>query len=144
MQYLVDTNVLLRWVRPQADFSGMARGAIDTLQARGEELLIVPQVVVEFWCVATRPVSANGFGLAPQEVDESLRFVETLFELLPDVPGIHDEWRRLVRAYGVSGVQVHDARLVAAMRVHGISHILTLNDADFERYAGIISIHRLK
>ena len=31
MRYLLDTNVLLRWVRPQADFSGVVRGAIDTL-----------------------------------------------------------------------------------------------------------------
>ena len=102
--------------------------------------MIVPQVVVEFWCVATRPISRNGFGLLPHEVDESLTFVETLFELVPDVPGVHDEWRRLVRAHGVSGVQVHDARLAAAMRVHGISHILTLNDVDFERYAGITAV----
>ena len=32
------------------------------------------------------------------------------------------------------GVQVHDARLVAAMKIHGINHILTLNVGDFKRY----------
>jgi hypothetical protein len=36
--------------------------------------------------------------------------------------------------YAVSGVQVHDARLVAVMKVHGVAHILTLNAADFRRY----------
>lgn len=33
------------------------------------------------------------------------------------------EWRRLVVNYGVSGVQVHDARLVATMLVHDVTHI---------------------
>lgn len=44
-------------------------------------------------------------------------------------------------AHNVSGVQVHDARLVAAMRVHGVSRILTFNDKDFTRYADIEVVH---
>jgi predicted nucleic acid-binding protein len=39
------------------------------------------------------------------------------------------------------GVQVHDARLAAAMYAHGISHILTFNGNDFRRYPGISAIH---
>jgi hypothetical protein len=31
----------------------------------------------------------------------------------------------------------HDARLVAAMIVHGVTHLLTFNGADFARYSGI-------
>jgi hypothetical protein len=31
------------------------------------------------------------------------------------------------------GVQVHDARLVAAMKVHGVTRILTINIRDFSR-----------
>jgi len=41
----------------------------------------------------------------------------------------------------VSGVQVHDARLAAAMRVHGVKRILTFNDRDFARYADMEAIH---
>jgi len=39
--------------------------------------------------------------------------------------------------YGVSGVQVQDARLAAAMYVHGVPHILTLNLPDFSRFEGL-------
>jgi len=39
---------------------------------------------------------------------------------------------------GVSGIQAHDARTVAAMRVHGIANLLTLNAKDFRRFSGII------
>jgi hypothetical protein len=55
---------------------------------------------------------------------------------------MYSNWRRLVVKYRVSGVQVHDARLVASMLVHDVTHILTFNIQDFTRYApdGIIAI----
>lgn len=43
----------------------------------------------------------------------------------------------MIVTYSVVGVQVHDARLVAAMVVHGVTNLLTLNTADFARYPGI-------
>jgi hypothetical protein len=46
----------------------------------------------------------------------------------------------LVVAHGVMGAQVHDARLVAFMLAHGLTHVLTLNAADFARYPGIIPV----
>ena len=36
-------------------------------------------------------------------------------------------------AHRVSGVQVHNARLAAAMHIHKIPNVLTLNVADFRR-----------
>ncbi|MCS6859946.1 MAG: hypothetical protein NZT92_06465 [Abditibacteriales bacterium] len=39
------------------------------------------------------------------------------------------------------GVQVHDAYLVAAMRVHGITNLLTFNVGDFASYPGITAVH---
>jgi predicted nucleic acid-binding protein len=60
---------------------------------------------------------------------------------LPDSLAVRNEWRRLLVEHGVSGVQVHDARLTAAMRVHGVKRILTFNDRDFARYTDIEPIH---
>jgi predicted nucleic acid-binding protein len=68
-------------------------------------------------------------------------FLQEKLRLLPDSLVVHEEWRRLLVAYGVSGVRVHDARLVAAMRVHEIKHILTFNDKDFSRYTGIEAVN---
>ena len=61
--------------------------------------------------------------------------------MLPDSLAVHEEWRRLLVTHGVSGVQVHDARLAAAMRVHGVKRILTFNDRDFTRFTHIEAIH---
>jgi hypothetical protein len=35
------------------------------------------------------------------------------------------------------GKPAHDARLVAAMERHGLTHLLTFNLVDFQRYAGL-------
>jgi len=56
-----------------------------------------------------------------------------------DSAAIYDKWRELVLDNRVTSFHVHDARLVAAMLVHRIPKLLTLNTADFARDAGIIA-----
>jgi hypothetical protein len=71
--------------------------------------------------VCRRPASSRAKGLPHSgETDE-----------------IYRQWQILVLQYQVLGKAAHDARLVAAMRVHGIENILTYNGADFRRYEGI-------
>lgn len=74
MSYLVDTNFLLRLAQNTSPFHSDARNAYSTLRTQGELLTIVPQNLVEFWAVATRPSSVNGLGLliavAAQELSE--------------------------------------------------------------------------
>ena len=53
---------------------------------------------------------------------------------MPDSPAMYDEWKRLVVRHGVMGAKVHDARLVAAMNVHGVRRLLTFDAGDFTRY----------
>ena len=142
MIYLVDTNVLLRFADRSHPLHPTIRGAVRLLRASGHRLHATPQNFVEFWNVATRPVERNGFGLAPARADRRLRLMERLFPLLPDSPAVYSAWRQLVVAFGVSGVQVHDARIVAAMSVHSVTHILTFNTRDFARYStrGIVAV----
>jgi predicted nucleic acid-binding protein len=135
--YLVDTNVLLRFAERVHPLHPTVRLAVRRLRANGHQLRATAQNFVEFWNVATRPAQRNGFGLTPSDADRLLRLLERLFLLLPDAPGVYPEWRRLAVSFGISGVQVHDARLVAAMAVHGVTHILTFNTVDFARYAAI-------
>jgi len=134
MLYLVDTNVLLRFVDRSHSLHSLIRIAVRTLRQEGHQLRVTAQNCIEFWNVATRPLERNGFGLAPSETERLLQLLERLFTVVPDSSEVYKEWRRLVLILGVSGVQVHDARLVASMRVNGISHILTLNVEDFQRY----------
>ena len=89
----------------------------------------------------TRPVARNGFGLTAAEAEHEVRVIEGGMTLLAESEAVYREWRRIVVQHAVSGVQVHDARLVATMRVHGVRHLLTLNVGDFARYKGITGVH---
>jgi predicted nucleic acid-binding protein len=139
--YLVDSNILLRWVQPNHSDYPIIVSAIDVLLRQGAALCYTSQNVAEFWNTCTRRVLRNGYGLSPRDADRAARFFEDKLRLLPEILAVHEEWRRLLVSHGVSGVQVHDARLVAAMRVHGIKHILTFNKKDFARYTDIEAVH---
>ncbi|MEL7039532.1 MAG: PIN domain-containing protein, partial [Cyanobacteria bacterium J06592_8] len=115
--------------------------ATTVLRGREQQLCIIPQNLIEFWNVYTRPVDRNGLGHTSVEAEVEVSRLKGLFRLLPDTPLIYSEWESLVVTYDVKGVSVHDARLVAAMRVHGLTHILTFNTRDFTRYTEIIAVH---
>jgi predicted nucleic acid-binding protein len=59
MNWLLDTNVLLRLADEQSPDHAVAEGAIELLLAGEESVFIGTQVLVESWAVATRPESAN-------------------------------------------------------------------------------------
>ncbi len=123
MIYLVDTNVLLRFADRNHPSHPFMRSAVRKLRQEGHTLQVTTQNCVEFWNVATRPASRNGFGLISADADRLLRLIERLFPLLPGTSTLYPEWRRLVVTFEVSGVQVHDARLAAAMNVYGITGV---------------------
>jgi predicted nucleic acid-binding protein len=135
--WLLDTNSLLRWAFPQEPLYPLLNTAVDALQERGERVNVTPQVLIEFWNVCTRPRDVNGFGYTPLDAYAEVRRLLSFFYFAPDTADVFQQWLELVSATRVSGVQVHDARLVAVMRVHSISHILTLNPSHFTRYGGI-------
>ena len=134
---LLDTNILLRYACSVDPAFATADTAITTLHARGEVLRVVPQNIYEFWAVATRPTAANGLGLTIPECQVQAARIKHLFPLLADLPTLFAEWESLVVAHSCSGRSSFDARLVAAMRTHGMTQILTLNGTDFTRFPGI-------
>ena len=136
-----DSNVLLRFANPVDPAHLKVVRFVRELQAEGVVLHIVPQNLYELWVVATRPVEVNGLGLTPAECDQMLAKIEASFPLLADQSGLLAEWRKLVVAHECKGKVAHDARLVAAMRAHGISRIATFNVADFTRYPGLIILN---
>jgi len=141
VSFLIDTNVLLRSIDTEHAMYADAVSATSTLLDRGEALYVISQNLIEFWRTCTRPADRNGFGMTTSQALVELKRIESIFPRLPDVPDLYDEWRKLVLTHEVLGVQVHDARLVAAMQVHGIENILTFNVQDFRRYTEITVVH---
>jgi predicted nucleic acid-binding protein len=141
MLILTDTGILLRLVNPADPLHATIDAAVSALRSRGDKLAFTLQNAAEFWNVCTRPATARGgLGLDGAETERRLRLVEAGFSLLVDPPTGYALWRQLVVAHSVRGKQVHDARLVALMQAHGITHVLTLNGGDFTRYPGVVAI----
>ena len=138
--HLVDTNILLRLVRRNHAEYPLVRDAVTILRRRGVGLYYTLQNMAEFWNACTRPRERNGFGLSIAEAAEGARELEEILTLLPESAAVYREWRRLVVAYRVSGVKVHDARLVAVLRAYRIRHLLTFNEADFRRYEEVVVV----
>ncbi len=141
MDVLADSGILLRLLEPTDPYHTIVEQAVKALHARGDRIVIAPQNVAEYWNVCTRPAAARGgYGLSIAETNRRLIIIEAVFSILTEPPAAYSLWRALVVTHAVQGKQVHDARLVALMQAHGITHILTLNDSDFARYAGITAI----
>jgi predicted nucleic acid-binding protein len=142
---LLDTNLLLRLANTHDPLHALAVYAVTKLELQGHDLRLTPQVLIEFWASATRPLSVNGLGLSSGAADRLSSGYEANYRLLDDTPDIYPAWKALVRATGVIGKQVHDARLAAVCHVHGVSHVLTFNVAHFARYAnfgpGLTAVH---
>jgi predicted nucleic acid-binding protein len=140
-RYLVDTNILVRLSRVIDPQHQLVETAIDNLNLQGVELCFALQNIAEFWNVSTRPIERNGYGLSIDETNRRVNSIERIMTFLPDKDEVYSIWRRLVMVNNVRGVQVHDARLAAIMQAYGLTHILTLNQPDFLRYANIQAIH---
>lgn len=138
---LIDTNTLLRTLQPRHAQHETATRALEVLPRQGRELHIVPQNLIELWVVATRPAEQNGLGLTPAAAATEIRRLKGMLPLLPETPAIYQAWESLVIEHQVSGKPAHDARLVAAMQVHGLTAILTFDKAGFSRYPGVEVLH---
>jgi predicted nucleic acid-binding protein len=137
VKVLLDTNILLRLAVASHPTHGDAVSAVQKLRQRGDQPAVVPQVLYEYWVVATRPTEQNGLGLSPANarlaIDEFLMSIA----LLRDERGIFDNWLRDVTDLSISGKRAHDARLLAAMKRHGVQEVVTFNKSDFIGFPGI-------
>lgn len=133
MSCLVDTNVLVRLAVPADPRHLVARRAVEAL-VKEEDLYAAGQNFIELWNVTTRPAENNGLGQTTKVADRLLKSFEQTFSRLPEPAEVYDRWRELVVRFDISGVKVHDARLVALMLANDVVRILTFNAADFRRY----------
>ena len=140
MSYLLDTNILLRVSQTNSPMHQGAMLALSILRSNGETLYILPQNLIEYWAVATRPVAHNGLGYSVDEAENEIAEFKKLFAIVPDTASIFSEWEKLVKAHQVMGKQAHDTRIVAAMITHKITHLLTFNFADFKRFFEVTAV----
>ena len=140
MNYLINTNILLRLVQTLSLHYKEAKSAVDNLLKQGITLFVTLHNISEFWNVCTRPADKNGLCFTIAQTDFELSKIEQIFDMLPDTEEVYPNWCKLVVKHSVSGIRVHDAKIVAAMKAHNIQNLLTFNTKDFKRYTDIKTI----
>ncbi|MFN8372439.1 MAG: type II toxin-antitoxin system VapC family toxin [Anaerolineae bacterium] len=139
----LDTNIVIRANVAEAPFHSECLTAVQHLRAVGHELWLSRQVLREFAAVLTRP---QGF-VDPRPVAtvvERVRYLQTHFYVTDEGLAVTDKLLELLLKIAGGGKQVHDTNIVASMLVYGITHLVTLNTADFNRFAPFITVWSLE
>jgi predicted nucleic acid-binding protein len=132
-RYLLDTNILLRAANKASVQHLKAAQAMTDLVSQGHDLTVTPQVLVEFWAVASRPVPANGFGWSTKDVRTAIDDFLNRFELVFEPTSMFAEWLLRATTNQVIGKKAHDARLAVLCEIKGLA-LLTFNLPDFRRF----------
>ncbi len=138
--YLIDTSVLLRVQDEDDPRHEQCSSAIDVLRSSGRRIFVCTQVLAEFWVVLTRPRDVNGWEMEFDDAVEQMEDVRNSFPCLSEPPDLADRWQQVVLHTRTMGKPAHDAKLVALMAAHGITHLITLNPGDFARYSGLSAL----
>ncbi len=137
MSILLDTNILLRASDRGHNMHAVATETLMRLNDDDQDCVLVPQVLYEFWVVATRPIDVNGLELSIDDAKLAIEKWTTAYRILLDERGVYELWESLVMTHQVKGKPAHDARLVAAMQQHQVTKLLTFNVKDFDRFPEI-------
>lgn len=140
-RYLLDTNVVLRFANTVDPDHALVISAISKLLEQNSECVITSQVLIEFWVVATRPTTVNGFGWSAEQTRVSIDRLLNVFPLLEERREIFPIWLQLITASNIKGKRSHDIRLIAVMLSHSVDHLLTFNPTDFTIASNIAVVH---
>ena len=139
--FLLDTNILVRSANSDDLNHTVATQAIKKLSDKKHQIYLLPQNIIEFCSVSTRPKINNGLGLTVKETLERVKKFENFFGVLSEDSAIFARWKILVEKHEVKGKNVHDARIAASIQFHQIEHLLTFNVDDFKRFDGFNIVH---
>jgi len=136
--YFLDTNALLEATDVSRSNHGEALGLFDAAIEAGAHLALSGQILREYLVVATRPVEANGLGLAAALALENAERIAERSVFLEETRSVSEALRRLVAALAIGGKRIHDANVVATMQRSRLQRLVTLNRDDFADFQGLV------
>lgn len=140
-RYLLDSNILIYLSHGGSPHRPVTLSSLSKLHATASNLVVCPQSIVEMRAVLTRPAtSPNGVGMTAADATAEIATHLKMFAMIPDTLAVFVTWRMLTDSTGTLGKQNHDARMLSAAIAGGCTHLLTFNDADFQRYLPFTSV----
>lgn len=139
----VDTNILVYAHREDSPFHAAAFRRVVEL-AEGQALWAIPWPCLhEFVAIATHP----RIYAPPTPLTRALEQIDAWLEsptlaLLAETASHWTTLRPMLESGRIAGPQVHDARIVALCRQHGVRQLWSA-DRDFTRFAGLTVVNPL-
>ena len=135
----VDTNILVYSSESRAPLHTIAVQTLETYYNTGTQLWISRQILREYLATLSRP-QVWGNPQPMSRVIAEVQSYESRFRIAEDDANVTARLLFLLQQVPAAGKHVHDANIVATMQTYGIRRLLTHNEDDFARYAGLITI----
>ena len=138
----LDTNILVYNHQGESKHNESSRKLLSACFNGEVVSYISPQILLEFFAVitsprrVTNPLSSES---AIEKVEEYLKS-ETILKLYQNEKTINTTVE-LVKRYKPSQQNIFDLHIVATMLSHGITHIYTFNEKDFDVFSEITAIN---
>jgi toxin-antitoxin system PIN domain toxin len=137
----VDSNILIYAHREESPFHQRAFECLSELAERNEAWAIPWPCVHEFLSIVTRVYRpATPLKIALQEVEAW--FESPTLVLLAETDRHWPELRALATAARASGPLIHDARIAALCKQHGVRELWSV-DRDFSRFPDLKAVNPL-
>jgi toxin-antitoxin system PIN domain toxin len=131
----VDTNVLVHAHRQDAEWHAAALRALTELAASPAAWALPWPCIHEFLAVVTHPRIFQPPTPLPAAIDQVRAWLESpSVVLLAEADEHFETLARILTKGRVSGPRVHDARIAALCREHGVAELWSA-DRDFSRFS---------
>jgi uncharacterized protein len=131
---IVDTNILVYALDTAAPQHVAARTLLEAARTEATTLYVTSQILCEFYSVMTNPRRVA----RPRTATEAMTVLSdmlTFLHVLPVPASTVDRLLDLLRRRPVTGSDVFDLHIIAAMQANGIGRIYTFNAGDFEVFS---------
>jgi len=126
----IDTNILAYLVNEDSQFHRKVVSGFKRASGR-YELWTSRQVLREYAVVMTRHDIMEK-PLSPKEVISDIKKWQMILRIADENEDVTKALLELIRAHQVKGKRIHDANIVASMKVNWIGRLWTMNVHDFQ------------
>lgn len=134
----IDTNILVYATNITSPFHTAALNALQNLANASVPLWVSRQILREYLAVMLRTNFATPIPIIA--LTGQVRAFEAQFQITEDNGTVTQNLLTLLETLTINSRLVHDANIVATMQSYNIHELLTHNVADFNRFAGLITI----
>lgn len=130
---IVDANVLVYAFDTDAPQHLPSRALVDAARTGSTTLYVTSQVLCEFYSIVTNPRRVS----KPRCASDAIAAIAGLLSFLHVLPipaRAVEGWLDLLRRRPVTGGEVFDLQLAAAMLANGVERIYTYNTGDFASF----------